>query len=314
MMKKQEDQNTNATYIRKSPKRLSVITAAVVLAIIVLNILFSTIGDGQMLYVDLSRARYKSSESNMYTLSDDCSDMIADRVIPMIDQVNKERESRGEEPIKLNIVFCSDRDILEKDGMTRYVSYTARAIEKNFPNHVNVQYINIATNPSSVQKYKVNSAATLYNSDVIVEFGSEYLVQGINAFYYTEDTADKPWAYNGEQRLTAMIMSVTRVESPICCLTTNHGETLFDGNGNIKDKYSTFISLIESAGYTVQLLDLEKENIPEECRMIVTFDPPRITGRSVSLPRAKNPRSRSSTSISTVQIPSFISAIPTHPS
>ena len=272
-MKKQEDQNSNATYIRKSPKRLSVITAAVVLTIIVLNILFSTIGDGQMLYVDLSRARYKSSESNMYTLSDDCSDMIADRVIPMIDQVNKERESRGEDPIKLNIVFCSDRDILEKDGLTRYVSYTARAIEKNFPNHVNVQYINIATNPSSVQKYKVNSAATLYNSDVIVEFGSEYLVQGINAFYYTEDTEDKPWAYNGEQRLTAMIMSVTRVESPICCLTTNHGETLFDGNGNIKDKYSTFISLIESAGYTVQLLDLEKEDIPEECRMIVTFDP-----------------------------------------
>jgi hypothetical protein len=70
-----------------------------------------------------------------------------------------------------------------------------------------------------------------------------------------------------------MIMSVTRVESPICCLTTNHGETLFDDDGNVKDIYSTFISLIESAGYTVQLLDLEKEEIPEECRMIVTFDP-----------------------------------------
>lgn len=265
--------DSEAIYIRKSPKKLTVITAVVLLAVVIFNILFSVIGDRQMFYIDLSQTLYKSGKTNMYTLSDDCKDMIADRVIPMIDQTNKERAGRGEDPIKLNIVFCSDRDVLEDDELTRYVSYTARSIAKRFPDHVSVQYMNIATNPSSVQKYKVNSAATLYNSDVIVEFGSEYLVQGVNSFYYTESTADKPWAYNGEQRLTAMIMSVTRVESPICCITSNHGESLFDGNGNVKEEYSTFISLIESAGYTVQILDLENEDIPEDCRMIITFDP-----------------------------------------
>ena len=265
--------DNDAVYCRKSPKRLTVITAAVVLAVVIFNILFSVLGDRQMFYIDLSQALYKSSKSNMYTLSDDCGDMIADRVIPMIDQVNKERAAKGEDPIKLNIVFCSDRDVVENNELTRYVSYTARAIAKNFPNHVSVQYINIATNPSSVQKYKINSAATLYASDVIVEFGSEYLVQGVNSFYYTESTADKPWAYNGEQRLTAMIMSVTRVESPVCCITSNHGESLFDKNGNVKEEYSTFISLIRSAGYEVRILDLAKEDIPEDCRMIITFDP-----------------------------------------
>ena len=265
--------DSEAIYIRKSPKKLTVITAIVLLAVVVFNILFSVIGDRQMFYIDLSQTLYKSGKTNMYTLSDDCKDMIADRVIPMIDQTNEERAARGEDPIKLNIVFCSDRDVLEDNELTRYVSYTARAIAKRFPDHVSVQYIDISTNPSSVQKYKVNSAATLYNSDVIVEFGSEYLVQGVNSFYYTESTADKPWAYNGEQRLTAMIMSVTRVESPICCITSNHGESLFDGNGNVKEEYSTFISLIESAGYTVQILDLENEDIPENCRMIITFDP-----------------------------------------
>ena len=265
--------NDEAVYNRKSPKKSTVITAVVLLAVVVFNILFSVVGDRQMFYIDLSQTLYKSGKSNMYTLSDDCRDMIADRVIPMIDQTNKERSERGEDPIKLNIVFCSDRDVLEGDELTRYVSYTARSIEKRFPDYVSVQYIDISTNPSSVQKYKINSAATLYNSDVIVEFGSEYLVQGVNSFYYTESTADKPWAYNGEQRLTAMIMSVTRVESPICCITSNHGESLFDENGNVKEAYSTFISLIESAGYTVQILDLENEEIPEDCRMIITFDP-----------------------------------------
>ena len=153
--------DSEAIYIRKSPKKLTVITAVVLLAVVIFNILFSVIGDRQMFYIDLSQTLYKSGKTNMYTLSDDCKDMIADRVIPMIDQTNKERVGRGEDPIKLNIVFCSDRDVLEDDELTRYVSYTARSIAKRFPDHVSVQYINIATNPSSVQKYKVNSAATL---------------------------------------------------------------------------------------------------------------------------------------------------------
>ena len=157
--------------------------------------------------------------------------------------------------------------------MMAYVSYTARALEKEYPEAIEVEYINIDKNPSAVQKYKTTSAATIYDSNVIVEFGSEYLISKINSFYYQDSTASSPWAYNGEQKLASMILALTQAESPVCVLTSNHGETLFDGNGGIKAEYTEFIKLIGGAGYEVRIIDLEKDDIPENCRMMITFDP-----------------------------------------
>lgn len=265
--------DTEGVYKKKSKKRITAITAAVVVAVILLNIVISLIGDGRLGFIDLTLTRYMSQTSMMYSLSDECCDLIGEEAIPMIENINAERKGRGEEPIKLNIIFCADKDEIEGDKLMRYVSYTARSLEKEYSGHIDVQYINMRKNPSAVQKYKTTSAATIYNSDVIVEFGTEYLVQGISSFYYTESTADSPWAYNGEKKLAAMILAVTRADAPICCLTSNHGETLFDDNGNIKDEYTTFIEIIRGAGYETQIIDLEKEEIPENCRMIVTFDP-----------------------------------------
>ncbi len=260
-------------YQKKTAKKITLITAIVVLLTLALNILVTVIGDKQLWYLDLTETKYKSAEDDFYTLSGECADLVERDAIPMVESVNKDRENRGEEALKINIVFCADKDMIEGDARMRYISYTARALAKKFSDQIEVQYLNINKNPSSVQKYKTNSAASIYNSDVIVEFGSEYLVQSVNAFYLTDTDSDEPWAYNGEKRLSAMILAVTRAEAPICALTNNHGESLFDANGEIKAEYSTFIDLIHGAGYDPVVLDLEKEEIPENCRLIITFDP-----------------------------------------
>ncbi len=267
------DNGENDVYRKKSSKRITVITAIVIAAVILLNIVFSLIGDARLWYIDLTRAKYISTDYSFYTLTDECVELIGREAVPMIEQVNRERKGRGEEPIKLNIVFCADRDDIENDPKMRYISYTARGLAKKYSHAISVTYINMTKNPSAVQKYKTTSAATIYNSDVIVEFGSEYLVQGVNNFFTADSTSSAPWAYNGEKKLSAMILSVTRAESPICALTSNHGESLFDENGGIAAEYTTFIKLIEGAGYESVVIDLEKDEIPENCRMIVTFDP-----------------------------------------
>lgn len=267
------NKNRTKSPVSKSSKTVSIITAAVIIAVIIINVVISALGDKFMWYMDLSPIRYLNGKSPMYTLSDQCVALFETQALPMIDSVNEERKAEGEEPIKLNIVFCADRDNIENDSLTRYVSYTARSLEKAYPDQVEVKYINMAKNPSAVQKYKTTSAATIHNSDVIVEFGSESLVQGINSFYMTDSTETEPWAYNGEKRLSAMILAVTRAEAPICCITTNHGETLFDANGNVKSEYSTFIELVKGSGYEVQFINLEKDEIPKKCRMMITFDP-----------------------------------------
>lgn len=262
-----------ATYAHKSPKRLTLITVAVIAAVILFNIIFSVVGDDLMLYIDLSQVKYSTGVTTLYTLSDTCKELISSQAVPMIERVNEERAERGEDKLKVKIIFCADRDNIEKDSQMRYISYTARAIAKNNRGLVEVEYINMVENPSAVQKYKTTSAATIHASDVIVEFGTEYLVQGVGMFMITDTTETEPWAYNGEKRLTSMILAVTRAEAPICCITSNHGETLFDENGEYKAEYSTFIKLIKGAGYVPQIIDLEKEEIPEDCRMMITFDP-----------------------------------------
>ena len=262
---------------KKTGTRIAAVTTLTVVLILLFNILFSIIGDKAMLYIDISEVKYSSSTTALYTLSDDCRELIGKEAVPMIEQFNNEAESEKDAPGKLKIIFCADRDVIESNEKTRYVSYTARAIEKNYPDAIEVEYINITKNPSAVQKYKTTSAASIYPSDVIVEFGSEYLVHSINSFYLTDtDTDDgEAWAYNGEKHLAAMILSVSRVESPLCLITYNHGELLFEEGDEIKvrEEYSTFIALVEGAGYEVRFADLEKEDIPEECRMIITFAP-----------------------------------------
>ncbi len=257
----------------KSSRRISAISAAAVAAVIVLNVIVCILSDARLWNIDLTQLKYKGGESTLYEVSESCLNLIGSQVVPMVEKVNSERAERGEEAIKVKIVFCSDKDYIENDSLMRYISFTARALAKRYSDAVEVKYVNISKNPSAVQKYKTTSAATIYDSDVIVEFGSEYLIQKVSSFYYQDEGEVKPWAYNGEQRLSAMMLSVTRVESPVCALTYNHGETLFNSDGKVREEYSTFMTLINGAGYDVVFIDLEREEIPENCRMIITFDP-----------------------------------------
>ena len=184
--------------------------AIIIVAVIVLNVFAAIIGEARLWYIDLSRAKYKSAESAFYTLSDSCRSLIEADAIPLVKAINEEKKAKGEEPIKVVINFCADKDFIEDDEMMRYVSFTARSLAKEFPDEIEVRYINMTKNPSAVQKYKTTTAANIYTSDVIVEFGSEYLVQSIKSFYYIEDTEAEPWAYNGEKRLSAMILALSQ--------------------------------------------------------------------------------------------------------
>ncbi len=242
-------------------------------AVLVINVAFSALAFSGMWYIDMTKTRYKNNKEKLYTVSQTCLDLIGEQVPRAIDSVNEERAKNGEEAIKVNIIFCTDPDYVESNKYLRYVQYTARGLQKAFPDYIQVKYINEAKNPSEVQKYKVNSASTIYSTNIIVEFGTEYIVHSWRNLFTANSENDDPWAYNGEKRLTASILSVTRAESPVCAITNNHGETIFDAQGNIKDEYSSFIRVIKSAGYDVVTLDLEKDEIPENCRMIITFNP-----------------------------------------
>ena len=100
---------------------------------------------------------------------------------------------------------------------------------------------------------------------MVIAYGDRHVLRPLNDFYVfnSADTAT-PIAYNGEKSLATGILHVAQKNTPIAYLTVNHGETMTD---------SSFLNLLVDAGYTYNYLDLMNFDIPEDCELLVTYNP-----------------------------------------
>ena len=240
------------------------ITAAVIVAVLLLNIGATALFSHNHIFLDMSPESIygKNQITTMYSLMDETVYQL-DRTFTQIDAGRAE-----DDPVQVDIIFCSDPDMLLADARMRYVYYTALALAKEFPDHINVETTNVWLNPSSVDAYRTNSYSQIYQNNIIISSGNDFRIATARSFYvYSEYGATTPWAYHGEKNFVSYILAVTQSESPICCLTVNHGEPIQS------DEYSEFRKLIESIGYEIRYLDLKNEEIPEDCRLIITLAP-----------------------------------------
>lgn len=237
--------------------------ALVLVAVILLNAGMTVLCRKLLLYSDMTA-------DELYTVTE----ATVNRLTETFDQVNADRLAKGQEAVSVDIIFCADPDMIMANGQMRYVYYTALNLQKQFPDTIHVSAVNVWENPSAVDAYRTNSYSSIYQSNIIVASGSEFRVTTARSYFvYDTDSGDTPWAYNGEKKLVQNITNVTKAESPICAITYNHGEP-FDPNAGREDQqYAELLNVIEHAGYDVCFLDLEKEAIPKDCRLILTFDP-----------------------------------------
>lgn len=248
----------------------ALLTALIIAVVIIVNVIFSALAQKYLWYADLT-------PELLYTMSDEALDIIENgddsfdtlSPIEMVDSVRAEKLEADPDfdtsSLMINIIFCDDPDTLDANSAQKYVHYTALELEEKFPDYINVEYYNIIRNPSSVSRFKTNSLSQIYTTSVIIEFGTEYRIREIRSFFtFSSSTDEEPWAYNGEKAFTSSILAVTRAESPIACVTTNHGEGFEDAE---------FLNTLVDAGYLVRELDLAQQEIPEKCRLIVVFDP-----------------------------------------
>ena len=261
--------NNQPNMPRKGARRAfhAALTVVVIAAVLAVNILFSFVADRFMWQVDETVTRYTTRPGvSMYTNTEEFMAVIRDFAIPMVEEMNAERASKGEEPITINIKFCTERDKVYAADKLRMIQYTALALQKEFPHAVKVEYLNIEQNPSQVQKYKATSSTNIYPHQIIFEFGTEYRVTSYDYFFLTNDTnSTEHWAYNGEQKFASLLLALTRAESPIAGFITNHGEQL--------DACQSLRNLVERAGFDVMDIDLSKDEIPEDCRLLICYDP-----------------------------------------
>ncbi len=255
------------------------LTALVVAIVIVLNIAVSTLGARFNWYTDMT-------PHMLFTLSDACIELIqngdpefnTESPVEMVEKIRAENKAYNEanglspedtgykdENIKINIIFCEERDVVESAMASNYICKTADELATKFSDYIDLKFYDIVRNPSKVSKFQVTSTSTIAPSDVIVEFGTEFRIYTQKAFFDIDSTTGEAWAYNGEKKLTAGILTVTRAEAPVACFTVNHGETTPD---------SALRTTLEDAGFTVQNIDLSSgEPIPEDCRLIVIYNP-----------------------------------------
>ena len=245
----------------------TVVTALVIVAVVLLNLLFSLVADRFMWQVDETATRYiNDGGMSMYTIDDLFVKLVEDSIVPAVESVNADRAARGEEPIRINIIFCAERDFVYASERHRLLQYTAMNLRREFPDIFDISYINVNQNPSAVQKYKATSSTRIYSSQLIIEFGTEFRVCSPELFFLKSDESSTDyWAYNGEQKMASLLLAVTRAESPVACFTTNHGEAL--------DRIASFRTLVERAGYVVRNIDLERDELPKNCRLLITYDP-----------------------------------------
>lgn len=255
------------------------LTALTIAAVIIINVVFSGLASRFGWYPDMT-------PDKLYTISDECMDLLrngdeqfdTESAIGMVDKIRAEHKAYNEanglsegdegykdENISINIIFCDYRDNVRDNATQRYVHDSAEEIAIEFPEYFDIKYVDIERNPSAVTKYKVSAASYVYATDVIIEFGTEFRLCSINSFYRTDEGESTPWAYDGERRLAGAILAVTRAESPVACISAHYGGT----------ENTALVSTLEDAGYKVQYLELDKEEIPEDCRLFVFYNPSR---------------------------------------
>ncbi len=170
-----------------------------------------------------------------------------------------------ETDVKVKLIFCDLPDNLMSNDSQRLVYETAKDLEEAFPKYIEVECIDIWNNSTAVQKYKTTAMSNITSTNVIIESGSEFRVCGLRTFFVFNNTTDtEPWGYRGEKTFAANILAVAQAESPIACITVNHTETFADYE---------LLNTLQDAGYKVQTIDLAYQEIPEDCRLIVIYNP-----------------------------------------
>lgn len=180
---------------------------------------------------------------------------------------------------RVKISFCYTEDELKSHDTGSFVYKTANYFLERYPNLIEIDYINIITmrdkNGNLIEdfeKFKTDmngNETKISKASVIFEYGNNYRVVTDNyttagyADFFTIDSKGQTTSYNGEEVMAGMISWVLSDEHKYAYFTMYHGE--------ISDL--AFSNLLASSGYYVDVVDLRREEVPENADMLIISNP-----------------------------------------
>ena len=186
----------------------------------------------------------------LYSVTDNCYEFLDTYVAKEV--------SQGDE--KIEIIFCDDEDEILASSTQAFVHNTVSELKEAYPDMVDISYLNVWENPKIARSYGVTASTS-----VIVKYKDNFRVCTITDFFvFSASDNETPVAYNGEKRLAVAMKAVISPDTPMCYFTLNHGESLPD--------YSLLFAATD-AGYNVSYLDALSFDIPENCDLLITYNP-----------------------------------------
>ena len=179
---------------------------------------------------------------------------------------------------KVKISFCMAEGDVKNHSTGSEVYQTAKNFAERYPEFIELDYINIITrqdkdgNLINLSKYKTDmlgNETRIYKTSIIFECGENFKVVTDSytsagfADFYTLDASGNATSYNGEAFMASMIYWVTVNEHPTAYFTVGHSEQL--------DR--AFASILISAGYVIDTIDLKKEEVPTDAGLLIISNP-----------------------------------------
>ncbi len=241
---------------------LSVAFAACFIAVIIAaNAVITSLFSKYNVYTDMT-------ESSIYTLSDEAK--------AYLQYINNDIE----------IKFAVPLDTIKENSMLNMVYLCALEYQeatKDSEHTITVSYFDSYLHPSEFAQYKELTSGEWSSTNVVIESpNNASLVYTVNAFFTSSD--GEIVGFSGERKFMSAFLQLAGIERPVVCFTVGHGEgkgtQKFDANGNYvgyeldeNAPYEDFYKMFDDTGFELRWIDLLKEDIPEECRLLIVLDP-----------------------------------------
>lgn len=181
---------------------------------------------------------------------------------------------------RVTVMFCQAEDDVKKNSTGSFVLTTAKNFAERYPDFIDLEFVNIITGKNSknefvdVTQYQQKDANgkpyPIYKTSVIFideisgrsKVLSDASTEGYASFY-TLDSSGSALSYNGEEMMAAMVNWVLTEKHDTAYFTSTHGEVADIGLGN----------MITAAGYNIDIIDLRRNEVPDDAAMIVISNP-----------------------------------------
>ena len=250
MDKKQKMKGLFSSRRMKYGSIATVLTALFIAAVILVNAIVSAVDSKWSLYFDLTKDKF-------FTISEETKTMVDETF-------SDYKKNFGEDP-KIKVTFLRARDTILEDEMKAWVVTLVESYAEEY-SEITVEFKeDLTTHPENYENYtrlghELNHDSIIITNSLVKD---SFRILTFDSCLVYDENGQEVWAFQGEMKLNAALLKLTSKKSPVVQFTAGHGES----------KPEALWEILTNCGFTVKEVDLSKEEIDKDCKMLIMSNP-----------------------------------------